>query len=108
MLAGLTAGIAGVVYASRLGSISANVDGGQLVLYAVAAAVIGGTSLFGGRGRVYQAVLGALVVGSVQNGLDLLGEPAAVKNIATGVILVVAVVLDAAGRKRRLAAGSVD
>ena len=82
--------------------------GGTLQLNAIAAAVIGGTSLFGGRGRVYHAVLGALVVGSVQNGLDLLGEPAAVKNIATGVILVVAVVLDALGRRRRLARGSAE
>jgi D-xylose transport system permease protein len=70
--------------------------------------VIGGTSLFGGRGRVYHAILGALVVGSVQNGLDLLGEPAAVKNIATGVVLVVAVVIDAVGRRRPMARGDPE
>ncbi|MFI5889802.1 sugar ABC transporter permease [Actinoplanes sp. NPDC051513] len=102
------AALAGIIEASRQFSASNALGGGTLQLNAIAAAVIGGTSLFGGRGRVYQAVLGALVVGSVQNGLDLLGEPAAVKNIATGVILVVAVVLDAVGRRRRLAAGSLD
>ncbi|MBN9374113.1 MAG: hypothetical protein J0I40_01730, partial [Cellulomonas sp.] len=69
---------------------------------------IGGTSLVGGRGRIYQALLGALVVGSVQNGLDLLGQPAAIKNISTGVILVIAVVVDAIGRRRRLDRGAFD
>jgi D-xylose transport system permease protein len=100
------AALAGIIEASRQFSASNALGGGTLQLNAIAAAVIGGTSLFGGRGRVYHAILGALVVGSVQNGLDLLGEPAAVKNIATGVILVVAVVLDALGRRRRLARGS--
>jgi D-xylose transport system permease protein len=79
-----------------------------LQLNAIAAAVIGGTSLFGGRGKVYHALLGALVVGSVQNGLDLLGQPAAIKNIATGLILVLAVIIDAIGRRRRLARGAVE
>ncbi|HEY0190714.1 MAG TPA: hypothetical protein VGC42_06285 [Kofleriaceae bacterium] len=100
--------LAGIFEASRQFSASNALGGGTLQLDAIAAAVIGGTSLFGGRGRIYQAVLGALVVGSVQNGLDLLGEPAAVKNIATGVILVVAVVLDALGRRRRLARGAAE
>jgi D-xylose transport system permease protein len=95
------AALAGVIEASRQFSASNALGGGTLQLNAIAAAVIGGTSLFGGRGRVHQAILGALVVGSVQNGLDLLGEPAAVKNIATGVILVVAVVLDGHFRKSR-------
>jgi len=102
------AALAGIIEASRQFSASNALGGGTLQLNAIAAAVIGGTSLFGGRGRVHQAVLGALVVGSVQNGLDLLGEPAAVKNIATGVILVVAVVLDALGRRRRLARGTAE
>jgi D-xylose transport system permease protein len=102
------AALAGVLEASRQFSASNALGGGTLQLNAIAAAVIGGTSMFGGRGRVYQALLGALVVGSVQNGLDLLGQPAAIKNIATGVILVVAVVVDAVGRRRRLARGVVD
>ena len=63
--------------------------------------VIGGTSLFGGRGRVYQAILGALVIGSVANGLDLLGSPSSTKNIATGAILVLAVAIDAISRASR-------
>lgn len=102
------AALAGIIEASRQFSASNALGGGTLQLNAIAAAVIGGTSLFGGRGRIYHAILGALVVGSVQNGLDLLGEPAAVKNIATGVILVVAVVLDALGRRRRLARGLAE
>lgn len=102
------AALAGIIEASRQFSASNALGGGTLQLNAIAAAVIGGTSLFGGRGRIYHAVLGALVVGSVQNGLDLLGQPAAIKNIATGVILVVAVVVDAVGRRRRVARGAID
>lgn len=102
------AALAGVLEASRQFSASSALGGGTLQLNAIAAAVIGGTSLFGGRGRAYQALLGALVVGSVQNGLDLLGQPAAIKNISTGAILVIAVVVDAIGRRRRLERGAVD
>lgn len=102
------AALAGVIEASRQFSASNALGGGTLQLNAIAAAVIGGTSLFGGRGRIYHALLGALVVGSVQNGLDLLGQPAAIKNIATGVILVVAVIVDALGRRRRIARGATD
>ncbi|HTJ36669.1 MAG TPA: sugar ABC transporter permease [Dactylosporangium sp.] len=106
VLVSAIAALAGVIEASRQFSASNALGGGTLQLNAIAAAVIGGTSLFGGLGRIHHAILGALVVGSVQNGLDLLGEPAAVKNIATGVILVVAVVLDAVSRRRRLARGA--
>jgi D-xylose transport system permease protein len=102
------AALAGIIEASRQFSASNALGGGTLQLDAIAAAVIGGTSLFGGRGRIYHAVLGALVVGSVQNGLDLLGQPAAIKSIATGLILVLAVVLDAVGRRRRTARGGTD
>ena len=73
MLCGLTAGMTGIIYASYLGSISNGVQGGQNVLNAVAAAVIGGTSLFGGRGKMLHAVIGGLVVGVIYNGLELLG-----------------------------------
>ena len=76
-LAGLTAGIMGIVYASYLGSVSTNVQGGNNVLYAVAAAVIGGTSLFGGRGKMLGAVLGGIIVAVIYNGLQLLGLGAA-------------------------------
>src|ERR1041385_2833659 len=73
VLCALTAGVGGLLYASYLGGMSNNVNGGQLVLYAVAAAVIGGTSLFGGRGRVMHGVLGGLVIGGIYHGLYLLG-----------------------------------
>lgn len=94
------AGVAGIIEASREFSASSALGGGTLQLNAIAAAVIGGTSLFGGRGRVYNAILGALVVGSIENGLDLLGQPAAVQSITTGIILALAVSVDALGRKR--------
>ena len=97
---------AGVIEASRQFAASNSLGGGTLQLNAIAAAVIGGVSLFGGRGRPSQALLGALIVGSVQNGLDLLGQPAAIKNVATGVILVLAVIVDAVGRRRRIARGA--
>jgi D-xylose transport system permease protein len=102
---GLLAAVAGIVSASRLYSVDAGTGGGTLLLEAIAAAVIGGTSLFGGRGRIYNALLGALVIDSVENGLDLLGESASTKNIATGIILVLAVCLDALNRRRRSRAG---
>ena len=100
-LSGLLAGLAGIVTASRLYSVDSSLGGGTLLLEAIAAAVIGGTSLFGGRGRVYHALLGALVIVSIENGLDLLGQSAATKNIATGIILVLAVCIDAVTRRRR-------
>ena len=99
-LAGLTAGIAGIVYASRLGSISTNVDGGQLVLFAVASAVIGGTHLFGGRGKMLHALLGGLVVAAIYNGLGLLGMSAAATDIVTAIVLLAAVTVDALARRR--------
>jgi D-xylose transport system permease protein len=98
---GLLAALAGVVSASRLYAVDSNLGGGTLLLEAIAAAVIGGTSLFGGRSRIYHALLGAIVIESVENGLDLLGQSAATKNIATGVILVLAVCIDAVNRRRQ-------
>jgi D-xylose transport system permease protein len=100
-LIGMLAGLGGVLSASRQFAVSIGTGGGTLLLDAIAAAVIGGTSLFGGRGRIYHAILGALVIGSVANGLDLLGAPSSTKNIATGVILVIAVGIDALSRGRR-------
>ena len=76
-LCGLTAGIMGIIYTSYLGSISTGVPGGNNVLYAVAAAVIGGTSLFGGRGKMLGAVLGGFIVAVIYTGLELLGLGAA-------------------------------
>ncbi|HEY7091708.1 MAG TPA: inner-membrane translocator, partial [Ktedonobacterales bacterium] len=71
-----------------------------LLLSAIAAAVIGGVSLFGGRGSVWAVVLGSLIVGSLENGLDLIGQSTAVKNMVEGVVLLVAVLVDALSRRR--------
>jgi D-xylose transport system permease protein len=98
-LAGTFAGITGILYASLLGSISNNVNGGQYVLYSVAGAVIGGVSLFGGRGRMMGAVLGGFVVAVIYNGVILLGLGAAGQYIWTGGVLLAAVLLDALARR---------
>ena len=76
-------------------------------LLAVAAAVIGGTSLFGGRGSVWTALLGALVIGSISNGMDLLALSSAVKFMVTGGVLLLAVIVDAIARQQRLTSGRV-
>ena len=104
VLAGFTAGIMGIIYTSYLGSISTGIQGGQLVLYAVAAAVIGGTSLFGGRGKMVGAVLGGLIVAVIYNGLELLGLGAAPQYIWTAVVLLAAVTVDTLARRRSTAA----
>ncbi len=102
-LASFTAGIAGIVYASRLRSVSTALDGGTLVLYAVAAAVIGGTSLFGGRGKAIHAVLGGLVIAAIDNGMGLQGYSAAAKYVVTALVLLAAVTIDAVARRGRTA-----
>jgi D-xylose transport system permease protein len=99
-LASFTAGLAGIVYMSRLGSISVGYDGGTYVLYAVAAAVIGGTSLFGGRGKAVHALLGGIVIAAVYNGLALLGISTAGTEIATALVLLAAVSVDSLVRRR--------
>jgi D-xylose transport system permease protein len=99
-LCSMTAGIAGLVYESRLGSMSTSVQGGNLVLYAVAAAVIGGTSLFGGRGRPLHALLGGIIIATVFNGLGLMGVTDAVQFISTAIVLIAAVTLDSVVRRR--------
>jgi D-xylose transport system permease protein len=104
VLVSFTAGIAGVVYASRLRSISTAFDGGTLVLYAVAAAVIGGTSLFGGRGKAIHGVLGGIVIAAIDNGMGLLGFAIASKLMVTALVLLVAVTIDALARRGRPAA----
>jgi D-xylose transport system permease protein len=104
-LAGGLAATGGLIQTSRLGASSLAVDPGPVTLEAIAAAVIGGTSLFGGRGFVGAALLGALVIGSVSNGLDLQTQPSYVKLIVEGAILLAAVTLDAIARRGRAAAG---
>ena len=98
-MCGLLAGITGILYASFLGSISNNIEGGQYVLYSVAGAVIGGVSLFGGRGRIIGAVLGGFVVAVIYNGVILLGLGAAGQYIWTALVLLAAVTLDALARR---------
>jgi D-xylose transport system permease protein len=103
-LAGLLAGITGILYSSYLGSMSENFPGGQYVLYSVAGGVIGGVSLFGGRGRMLGAVLGGFVVAVIYNGVELLGLGAAAQYIWTAVVLLAAVTLDALARRGSRAA----
>ncbi len=79
VMSGVTRGLAGLIYESNLGSMSTDIDGGELVLFAVAAAVIGGASLFGGRGKMVNALLGGIVIAAVFNGLALMGVGAAVR-----------------------------
>ncbi|HET7411045.1 MAG TPA: ATP-binding cassette domain-containing protein [Pararhizobium sp.] len=99
-LAGLTAGVGGIIYASRLRSMSTSFDGGTIVLYVVATAVIGGTSLFGGRGHPLHAVLGGVVIAAIVNGMALLGLSAAVQLIATALVLIAAITVDVVVRRR--------
>ncbi|MGH7067602.1 MAG: ATP-binding cassette domain-containing protein [Acetobacteraceae bacterium] len=99
-LAGLTSGIGGIIYASRLRSISTSFDGGTIVLYVVATAVIGGTSLFGGRGRPLHAVIGGIVIAGIVNGMALLGLSAAVQLMATAVVLLASITVDVVVRRR--------
>jgi D-xylose transport system permease protein len=106
VIAGATAGLAGIVAVSYQSGITTNFNGGQNVLFAVAAAVIGGTSLFGGRGRAIHGLLGGLTIGAIYNGLFALGFPVQVQYIATGLVLLAAVSVDALAR-RNATAGSV-
>ena len=99
-LAAMTAGIGGIIYASRLRSISTSFDGGTIVLYVVATAVIGGTSLFGGRGHPLHAVLGGVVIAAIVNGMALLGLPAAVQLMATALVLLASITVDVVVRRR--------
>jgi D-xylose transport system permease protein len=100
VLAAMTAGLGGVIYASRLNSISTSFDGGTIVLYVVATAVIGGASLFGGRGQPLHAVLGGVVIAGIVNGMALLGLPAAVQLMATALVLLAAITVDVVVRRR--------
>jgi D-xylose transport system permease protein len=94
------AAIGAIVYSSKAGSVDPQAGGLNTLLFAVGAAVIGGTSLFGGRGKVAHAVIGGLVLATVNNGLGLLKQPAAVVNIITGLVLLLAATVDALSRRR--------
>jgi D-xylose transport system permease protein len=106
-IAGTMAAIGGILAASRLLAVNQNSGGSELLLLAIAGPVIAGTSLFGGRGAVWTALLGALVIGSISNGMDLLALSSAVKFMVTGGVLLIAVIVDAVARQQRQAAGRV-
>jgi D-xylose transport system permease protein len=105
VLSSTMAAISGIVAASRLSSVDPSSGGSNTLLYAVGAAVIGGTSLFGGRGRVRDAVLGGLVIAIIANGLGLLGVAAYLNFIITGAVLLLAASVDALARRRAAATG---
>jgi D-xylose transport system permease protein len=104
-LSSTMAAVSGIAAASRLSSVDPGSGGGNTLLYAVAAAVIGGTSLFGGRGRVRDALLGGLVIAIIANGLGLLGVEAYLNFIITGAVLLLAASVDALARRRAAATG---
>ncbi|GAA0577560.1 sugar ABC transporter permease [Actinomadura livida] len=95
------AAISGILAASRLNSVAVSAGAGNTLLYAVGAAVIGGTSLFGGRGKARDAVFGGLVIATIENGLGLLGTKAYLSFLITGVVLLLAASMDALARRRR-------
>ncbi len=99
MMTGLISGIAGLVYVSNLNGISDSINGGTLVLYAVAAAVIGGTSLFGGRGKMVHALIGGVVIATIYNGMALIQLGAPQQYIATALVLLGAVTIDSLARR---------
>lgn len=104
-IAGALSAFGGIILLSRGASVTTDAGGGDLTLDAIAAAVIGGVSLFGGRGRVWRALLGALVIGSALNGMDLMSVSEGTKYVVIGSILIIAVTLDSISRKQRVAAG---
>ena len=107
MIASSMAAVGGIMAASRLLAVNQSSGAGDFLLLAIAGPVIAGTSLFGGRGSVWTALLGALVIGSISNGMDLLALESSVKFMVTGAVLLIAVIIDALARNRRQATGRV-
>ena len=104
-ISGSMAAVGGVMAASRLFAVNQNSGGNELLLLAIAGPVIAGTSLFGGRGSVWTALLGALVIGSISNGMDLLGLASPIKYMVTGGVLLLAVLVDAVAKQQRQTRG---
>lgn len=100
MICSTLAAVAGVLIASRDNSVSPTTGGAQTLLFAVGAAVIGGTSLFGGRGRIFDAVIGGLVIAVIANGLPLITQQSGIQFVVTGLVLLLAASVDAISRKR--------
>ncbi|HZB18598.1 MAG TPA: ABC transporter permease, partial [Blastococcus sp.] len=99
------AAVSGLLLASYVGKVSPGSGGGNVLLYAVGAAVIGGTSLFGGRGRAIDGVIGGLVIATIPNGLGLLNQASYINFLVTGGVLLLAASVDAISRRRRSSAG---
>ncbi|MEX0172673.1 sugar ABC transporter permease [Streptomyces sp. LMG1-1-1.1] len=104
-ISGAMAAVGGLFLAGQIQSASQTSGGGNLLMNVIAAAVIGGTSLFGGRGSVWSALLGALVIGSIQSGMNIMGVSNAVQFMITGSVLLAAVVVDSLSRRTQKAAG---
>ncbi|MEJ2291072.1 MAG: hypothetical protein P8Y05_05075 [Deinococcales bacterium] len=104
-ISGLMAAVGGIIFVSRLTAASTQTGGGTFLLEVLAAVVIGGTSLFGGRGSAWSALLGAVVIGSIANGLNLMAQPPEIKYMVEGAILLAAVSIDAVARRNRATAG---
>jgi D-xylose transport system permease protein len=105
MVSSTLAAIGVILIASRDNSVSPQTAGNETLLYAVGAAVIGGTSLFGGKGRITDAVIGGLVIAVVNNGMGLLKQPQATVFMVTGLVLLIAAAVDALSRRRATASG---
>jgi D-xylose transport system permease protein len=97
--------VSGLLLAANTGKVSPGSGGGNTLLYAVGAAVIGGTSLFGGKGRAIDGVIGGLVIATIVNGLGLLNNASWINFVVTGAVLLLAASVDAISRRRRSAAG---
>ena len=105
MISGLMSGLGGIVLAARLNSVDLNAGGGTLLIDAIAAAVIGGTSLFGGRGEVRNALIGAAMISTVSNGMFILGYTTGTIFMVTGAILLIAVTFDTVARRLQMRSG---
>jgi len=105
MISSAAAAVGGLIYAANLQSVSSDIGGGTFLLNSIAAAVIGGTSLFGGRGEVRSAFVGAMVIATVANGLDTAGYNPGTIYVVTGIILLLAVTLDTIARRLQARAG---
>ncbi len=104
-IGGFMASVGGILFASYNNGVSPTTGGSSTLLYAVGAAVIGGTSLFGGKGRIIDAILGGLVVAVIQNGLPLITQKSGIQYIVTGAVLLLAASVDALSRRRSAATG---
>ncbi|MFF3257586.1 sugar ABC transporter permease [Streptomyces sp. NPDC002932] len=104
-LSGTLGAFGGLFIASLSGGATKSVGGGNTLMLVIAAAVIGGTSLFGGRGKVWSALLGMVVIQSIQQGLNMIGMANAVQYMITGAVLLAAVVIDSVSRRTQKTAG---